>query len=86
MIRSEIFFLFGFDDGDIIRIHMPIRTNDQVVFVEPLPNEGGSGYQVGDKVDFDKFIKTCNLVLQRRNSQLHDSELKLLKYLYKKMI
>jgi hypothetical protein len=22
----------GFDDGDIIRIHMPIRTNDNVVF------------------------------------------------------
>jgi UDP-N-acetylglucosamine diphosphorylase/glucosamine-1-phosphate N-acetyltransferase len=39
-----------------------------------------------EKVDFDKFIKTCNMALQRRNSQLHDSELKLLKYLYKKMI
>ena len=28
-------------------------TNDQVVFVEPVTNEGGSGYQVGDKIDFD---------------------------------
>ena len=39
-----------------------------------------------EKVDFDKFIKTCNLALQRRDYQLHDSEIKLLNYLYKKMI
>ena len=39
-----------------------------------------------EKVDFDKFIKTCSLALQRRDCQLHDSELKLLNYLYKKMI
>ena len=39
-----------------------------------------------EKVDFDKFIKTCNLALQRRDCQLDDSEIKLLNYLYKKMI
>ena len=37
-----------------------------------------------EKVDFDKFIKTCNLALQRRDCQLHESEIKLLNYLHKK--
>ncbi len=31
-------------------------TNDQVVFVNALTNQEGTGYQVGDKIDFDNTI------------------------------
>ena len=38
----------GFDDGDIIRIHMPIRTNDQVVFTlyENTKDKDGTEYNL----------------------------------------
>jgi len=38
----------GFDDGDIIRIHMPIRTNDNVVFTvyEKVKDEEGTEYNL----------------------------------------
>ena len=38
----------GFDDGDIIRIHMPIRTNDQVVFTlyESTKDKDGTEYNL----------------------------------------
>ena len=38
----------GFGDGDIIRIHMPIRTNDQVVFTlyESTKDKDGTEYNL----------------------------------------
>ena len=38
----------GFDDGDIIRIHMPIRTNDNVVFTlyENTKDKDGTEYNL----------------------------------------
>jgi len=38
----------GFDDGDIIRIHMPIRTNDNVVFTlyENTKDKNGTEYNL----------------------------------------
>ena len=38
----------GFDDGDIIRIHVPIRTNDQVVFTlyENTRDKDGTEYNL----------------------------------------
>ena len=38
----------GFDDGDIIRIHMPIRTNDNVVFTlyESTKDKNGTEYNL----------------------------------------
>ena len=38
----------GFDDGDIIRIHMPIRTNSQVVFTlyESTKDKDGTEYNL----------------------------------------
>ena len=38
----------GFDDGDIIRIHMPIRTNDNVVFTlyESTKDKDGTEYNL----------------------------------------
>ena len=38
----------GFDDGDIIRIHMPIRTNDNVVFTlyENTKDKEGTEYNL----------------------------------------
>lgn len=38
----------GFDDGDIVRIHMPIRTNDQVVFTlyENTKDKDGTEYNL----------------------------------------
>ena len=38
----------GFDDGDIIRIHIPIRTNDNVVFTvyEKVKDEEGTEYNL----------------------------------------
>jgi hypothetical protein len=38
----------GFDDGDIIRIHMPIRTNEQVVFTlyENTKDKDGTEYNL----------------------------------------
>ena len=38
----------GFDDGDIIRIHMPIRTNDDVVFTlyESTKDKDGTEYNL----------------------------------------
>ena len=38
----------GFDDGDIIRIHMPIRTNDNVVFTlyENTKDKAGTEYNL----------------------------------------
>ena len=38
----------GFDDGDIIRIHMPIRTNEQVVFTlyENNKDKDGTEYNL----------------------------------------
>ena len=40
--------------GAILRVGE--TTNDQVVFIDPKANEGGDGYQVGDKIDFDNTI------------------------------
>ena len=38
----------GFDDGDIVRIHMPIRTNEQVVFTlyESTKDKDGTEYNL----------------------------------------
>ena len=38
----------GFDDGDIIRIHMPIRTNKQVIFTlyESTKDKDGTEYNL----------------------------------------
>jgi len=38
----------GFDDGDIIRIHIPIRTNDNVVFTlyESTKDKSGNEYRL----------------------------------------
>ena len=40
--------IVGFDDGDIIRIHMPIRTNDNVVFTlyESTKDKDGTEYNL----------------------------------------
>ena len=45
-------------------------------FVEPF------SWGNDEKVDFDRFINTCKLMLKRRDYELHKTEENLLKYLY----
>ena len=90
IVNSNKTFL-GTMIGDFSRISIATSINTGTfigigsnVFNHNFNNKFINSFTWGNdqKVDFDKFINTCRLMLKRRDSLLHKSEENLLKYLY----
>lgn len=90
IVNSNKTFL-GTMIGDFSRISIATSINTGTyigigsnIFNHNFNNKFIKSFSWGDdqKVDFDKFINTCRLMLKRRDSLLHETEENLLKYLY----
>ena len=90
IVNSNKTFL-GTMIGDFSRISIATSINTGTyigigsnIFNHNFNNKFINSFSWGDdqKVDFDKFINTCRLMLKRRDSLLHETEENLLKNLY----